>query len=157
MTSKLSSSKKLNIIIILIFLFPFLYFFGFRAYNIGKLPFQSVSIQCDMKGKQKFINAYTKYVPKLTFPKSFKIKFKFFDGEYLQESKRFPFLDNNEFGYQAVKGQYIIKPSYNEYGDTYWIIFTKSFQGTINFAYIDYMTMGHYEDYDAFYDCRQIS
>ena len=85
------------------------------------------------------------------------MKFKFFDGEYLDESNKFPLLNRDNFGYQAVNGQYIIKPPYNEFGDSYWIILTIGFQGFINYAYVDYMAMDHYGDYDAFYKCREIS
>ena len=154
---KLISEKKFNIAVLILFLLPFFYMFGSRAYDTQLLPFQSTSIQCDMDGKQKFLSSYAKYAPKLTFPRSFKMKFKFIDGEYLRESDKFPLLDNDKFGYQAVNGQYIIKPSYNKWGDSYWIILTKGFEGIINYAYIDYMTTDHYGDYDAIYNCREIS
>ena len=153
---KNKSINKFNIVILLIFLLPFLYIFGLRIYNTEQLPFQSASIQCDMNGKQKFLNSYAKYAPKLTFPKSFKMKFKFFDGEYLEGSDKFPLLNNDKFGYQAIDGQYIIKPSYNEFGDTYWIILTKGFQGFINYAYVDYLSIDHHGDYDAVYKCEEI-
>ena len=152
---KLILEHKLEVIVLGVFLLPFIFFFSLRIYNTGIFPFQSKSVECQMNGRQTYLSSYTELVPRLNFPKNFKIKFGWSDAEYIKGSSKFPFLDVDKFGYQAIKGQFLIQPTYNEYDEQYRIIFHNDFK-YISDAYIDYITFWHDKDFDAFYDCEEI-
>ena len=108
-----------------------------------------------MNGRQTYLSSYTELVPRLTFPRNFKIKFWWHDAEYIEGSSKFPFLDEDKFGYQAIKGQFLIQPAYNEYDEVYRIVFPDGLD-FIDYAIVDYITFNHDKDFDAFYDCEEI-
>ena len=152
---KLILEHKLEFIVLGVFLLPFIFFFSLRIYNTGIFPFQSISVECQMNGRQTYLSSYTELVPRLTFPRNFKIKFGWHDAEYIEGSSKFPFLDKDKFGYQVIGSQFLIQPTYNEYDEQYRIIFTRDFNN-FSFTYIDYITFHHDKDFDAFYDCEEI-
>ena len=152
---KLILEHKLGFIVLGVLLLSFIFFFSLRIYKTGIFPFQSKSIECQMDGRQTYLSSYTELVPRLTFPRNFKIKFGWLDAEYIKGSSKFPFLDYDKFGYQVIGSSFIIRPTFNEYNEQYHIVFSNDFK-YISFAYIDYITFWHDKDYDAFYDCEEI-
>ena len=69
-------SKYPNTIIILFITLLILFFVGKRSYNTKILPFQSITLNCVMDGKQLFPkDGGAELAPIVKFPRVFKIKF----------------------------------------------------------------------------------
>tara|TARA_B100000989_G_scaffold226489_1_gene173683 strand:+ start:357 stop:830 length:474 start_codon:yes stop_codon:yes gene_type:complete len=151
---KLYSKYKIEFILSAILVSPFIFFFSLRVHDTGMFPFQSKSVECQMKGRQTFLRSYAEYAPRLTFPRNFQIKFKFLSFEYLEGSNKFP-LTEKGFMYGANTFSYKISRSYNEFGDQYHVVFWN--EDLIDYAFVDYLTAHHDLDVDATYRCSEIN
>ena len=77
--------NRFNLIIILVLILIISFPVINRSYHTKILPFQSFTLICEINGKQKFpSNGGVKYAPIVKFPKIFKIKFGFWEGEFIQ-------------------------------------------------------------------------
>jgi len=158
-------SKYPNTIIILFITLLILFFVGKRSYNTKILPFQSITLNCVMYGKQLFPEGGgVKYAPIVKFPKVFKIKFGFSDGEFLEGGEvliKNHFLEKKVFGYQYASESLIIQPTYippwipegDAPGNTMWFIFPIGIDNKRSNLWIDYF---YPDDYDANYKCEEI-
>jgi len=157
-------NKKFYIIVVLTLIFLIASYIGYRSYHTKILPFQSITLECTMKGIQLFPSSGgAKYAPIVRLPKVFKIRFGFRDGEFLEGGDvliKNDFLEKKIFGYQYVRTTIEIRPSYQPDwlkegyppGNTMFFIFPLSF-GERNTLWIDYF---YPDDYDAQYNCEEI-
>jgi hypothetical protein len=119
-----------------------------------------------MDGKQLFPeDGGVKYAPIVKFPKVFKIKFGFFDGEFLEGGEvliKNHFLEKKVFGYQYASESLIIQPTYippwipegDPPGNSMWFIFPIEIGNKRSDLWIDYF---YPDDYDAHYRCEEIN
>ena len=85
MINEEANNKKNIIIFLLIIIFLITSYIGYRSYHTKILPFQSITLECTMKGRQLFPSSGgAKYAPIVRLPKVFKIRFGFWDGEFLE-------------------------------------------------------------------------
>jgi|TARA_B110000483_G_C17827771_1_gene401545 hypothetical protein len=157
-------NKYPNTTVILFITLLILFYVGKRSYNTKILPFQSITINCIMDGKQRFPkNGGVKYAPIVRFPKVFKIKFGFWDGEFLEGGEvliKNDFLEQKTFGYQYYSSSLNIEPTYmpdwikdgEPPGNSMNLTFPNVF-GKREILFIDYFYPG---DYDAIYDCKEL-
>lgn len=160
--------NKINIAIIFIFVFLVLSYVTYRSYHTKILPFQSITLECSIKGRQLFPSGGgAKYAPIVKFPKVFKIKFGFWDGEFLEGGDvliKKHFLKKKIFGYQHRGKSLIIQPTYMPP----WILEGDPPGNSMLFVFplvsnerpelrIDYfLVTGSINDYDAFYNCKKL-
>ncbi|MDC0250437.1 hypothetical protein OAK18_03415 [Candidatus Pelagibacter sp.] len=169
MINEEANNKKYTIIFLLIIIFLITSYIGYRSYHTKILPFQKIILECEMEGKQLFPSSGgAKYAPIVRFPKVFKIKFGFWDGEFLEGGDvliKKHFLKNKIFGYQHSGKSLIIKPTYmppwllegEPTGNSMWFEFPLVFNERPQ-LWLDYFWMGglgEINDYDAFYKCKE--
>ena len=172
MMSQMEILKKYpGSIFILLIALLILFVVGKRSYNTKILPFQSITLNCKINGEQLFPKdgKGAKYAPIVKFPKVFKIKFGFYDGEFLEGGEVLienHFLKKKKFGYQYAGNSLIIQPtymppwipSYDPPGNSMYFIFPLNFKKRED-LWIDYfwmMGLGSVDDYDAHYECDKI-
>ena len=158
--------KKFNIISVLILILSILYYVGNRSYHTRILPFQSFTLICEMSGKQRFPSSGgAKYAPIVKFPKIFKIRFGFWDGEFLEGGEiliKKDFLEKKTFGYQYSGHMLIIEPIYmpdwikegDPPGNSMQLKFVGGKGKELGTMFIDYF---YPEDYDAIYKCDDLT
>ena len=77
-------------------------YIGYISFHTKILPFQSITLNCVMDGRQKFTHRKSSdYAPVVYFPKVYKIKFGFIDGEFIEGGD---FLIQNNFLKKKVFG-----------------------------------------------------
>ena len=157
-------NKYPNTIVILFITLLILFYVSKRSYNTKILPFQSITINCIMDGKQRFPkNGGVKYAPIVRFPKVFKIKFGFWDGEFLEGGEALiknDFLERKTFGYQYYSSSLNIELTYMPDwikdgwppGNSMNLTFPNVF-GKRELLFVDYFYRG---DYDAVYNCKEL-
>jgi len=157
--------KKFNIIVVLTLIFLIASYIGYRSYHTKILPFQSITLECTMKGRQLFPSSGgAELAPIVKFPRVFKIKFGFWDGEFLEGGEvliKNHFLEKKIFGYQHVRDSLKIEPTYippslpegDAPGRSMWFIFPLMLDGRSD-LWIDYFMPD--DDYDAHYECNEV-
>ena len=155
--------NRFNLIFILVLILIISFLVGNRSYHTKILPFQSFTLICEMNGKQKFPpNGGVKYAPIVKFPKIFKIKFGFWDGEFIQGGDvliKKDFFKKKTFGYQYSGHMLIIEPTYkpdwikdgDPPGNSMQLQFVGGKGKELSTMLIDYFYPG---DYDAIYKCN---
>ena len=157
--------KKFNIIVVVTIILLIFSYIAYRSYHTKILPFQSITLNCIMDGKQLFPkDGGAELAPIVKFPRVFKIKFGFWDGEFLEGGEvliKNHFLEKKIFGYQHVSDSLKIEPTYippwlpegDAPGRSMWFIFPLMFDGRSD-LWIDYFMPD--DDYDAHYNCKEI-
>ena len=154
--------KKFNITVVVTIILLIFSYIAYRSYHTKILPFQSITLNCVMDGSQRFPESGgAKYAPIVRFPKVFKIKFGFWDGEFLEGGEvliKNDFLEKKTFGYQYYGSMLIIQPTYMpdwiKEGDPPGNSMQLQFFGKErHMMWIDYFYPG---DYDAIYYCEEI-
>lgn len=141
-------------------------YIGYISFHTKILPFQSITLNCVMDGRQKFTHRKSSdYAPVVYFPKVYKIKFGFIDGEFIEGGDfliQNNFLKKKVFGYQRAGYSLLIQPSYmppwkNDYeapGQRMYFIFPLSSKNLRNTLIIEYLASPHViGEYDAIYKC----
>ena len=158
-------NKKFYIIVVLTLIFLIASYIGYRSYHTKILPFQSITLNCVMDGKQLFPeDGGAELAPIVKFPRVFKIKFGFWDGEFLEGGEvliKNHFLEKKIFGYQHVSDSLKIEPIYippwlpegDAPGRSMWFIFPLMLDGRSD-LWIDYFMPD--DDYDAHYECNEV-
>ena len=162
------NNKKYTFIFALILIFLIASYIGYRSYHTKILPFQKIILECKMKGKQLFPpGGGAKYAPIVRLPKVFKIKFGFWDGEFLEGGEvliKKHFLKKKIYGYQHAGKSLLIQPTYRPPwllegeapGNSMWFEFPLIFNERSE-LWIDYfLVTGSIRDYDAFYKCKEL-
>ena len=159
-------NKYPNTIIILSIVLLILFIVGKRSYNTKILPFQSITLNCVIDGKQLYPeDGGAKFAPIVKFPKVFKIKFGLFDGEFLEGGEvliKNHFLEKKVFGYQYASESLLIEPTYippwlpegEAPGRSMLFIFPIDPDNKRTQLWIAYF---YPDDYDAFYRCTEIN
>lgn len=157
--------KKFNIIVVLTLIFLIASYIGYRSYHTKILPFQSITLECSMKGRQLFpASGGAELAPIVRLPKVFKIRFGFWDGEFLEGGDvliKNDFLEKKIFGYQHWGTTLVIQPAYRPDwieegyppGNTMFFIFPLMLDGRSD-LWIDYFMPD--DDYDAHYECNEV-
>ena len=107
----INHSKKVVWFLIILTILSYI---GYISFHTKILPFQSITLNCVMDGRQKF--TYRKssdYAPVVYFPKVYKIKFGFIDGEFIEGGDfliQNNFLKKKVFGYQRAGYSLLIQP-----------------------------------------------
>ena len=155
----------LFIIIIIVFIYR-----GYRSYHTKILPFQNLTLNCTMVGKQLYTyKKGEKFQPVVILPSVFKIKFGFFDGEFIEGGDvliKNHFLNKKIFGYQYKENWLLIQPSYNPpwlkegeaSGNTMYFYFPLSFKNSRDRLLIEYFSLSldaPLGEYDATYKCEK--
>jgi len=153
--------KKLNIIVVVTIILLIFSYIAYRSYHTKILPFQSITLNCVMDGKQLFPeDGGAELAPIVKFPRVFKIKFGFFDGEFLEGGDvliKNHFLEKKTFGYQHHGSTLIIEPTYmpnwikegDPPGNSMQLQFWRKER---DIMLIDYFYPG---DFDAIYNCEK--
>ena len=154
-----------NLVIPVVIIILVLSYVGYRSYHTKILPFQSITLNCVMNGKQLFPeDGGLELAPIVKFPRVFKIKFGFFDGEFLEGGDvliKNDFLEKKIFGYQHWGDSLKIEPTYtppwipegDPPGNSMWFIFPLMFDGRPD-LWISYFKPDG--EYDAHYNCKEV-